>query len=560
MVRRALWTVAFLIGVAAVIDPEIASNRATKPELQLVVEEPQDAGLADRVDRALSKRFTISRSPVAGASGAVVVGDRPPSDDSHLPMPSFAVLPDKEQVRATIERVGAPREATTDGRVPIFAVAHVAGSRGRNVDLTLRAGNVVVDRASRAIASDEEHIDVPLTYVPTSAATTPLSLTISDDGRTATADVALDVSEKRWAVLFFDARPSWMSTFVRRALERDPRFVVTSRTVTSRNVSTDAGTPPGRLDDLATLSLYDAIVVGAPEALTSTDVAGLEAFLRRRGGGVAFVLDARAAGPYERLLGISGWSAASPPKPESVAVAGVTAMVAGELAWPSPLPRAAQPISDGTKPVIWRAPVGIGTAIVSGALDAWRFRDPTVSTFDRFWQRQIAELAAAAIPPLALRASNNVVRPGEQIDITAVLRSTSATTEPAGSIDSTQIRFWPTGTGRYGATLRAPDSPGTYRVKVTANGEHAELPLVVLADARHAQPSAPDVLAAWTESRGGSALTAAQLGQLESAVAAALPSAPRIVLWHPMQSGWWVIPFAFALSAEWWLRRRRGLR
>jgi hypothetical protein len=29
---------------------------------------------------------------------------------------------------------------------------------------------------------------------------------------------------------------------------------------------------------------------------------------------------------------------------------------------------------------------------------------------------------------------------------------------------------------------------------------------------------------------------------------------------HPMRSGWWMLPFAVLLAAEWWLRRRVGLR
>jgi hypothetical protein len=109
-----------------------------------------------------------------------------------------------------------------------------------------------------------------------------------------------------------------MSTFVRRAIESDPRFVVTSRVVTSRNVSTDVGQPPGRLDDLAELALFDAVIVGAPESLGDRDVAGLEAFLRRRGGSVVMLLDRRAPGPYETLLGTTSWANDSTGKAESI--------------------------------------------------------------------------------------------------------------------------------------------------------------------------------------------------------------------------------------------------
>src|SRR6185503_11402090 len=114
--------------------------------------------------------------------------------------------------------------------------------------------------------------------------------------------------QTRFSVLFFDPRPSWMSTFVRRTIERDPRFVLTSRVVTSRNVSTDAGRPPARLDDIIALASFDAIVIGAPDALTAADVTGLEAYLRRRGGGVVFLFDQRAPGAYERLTNAGGWT------------------------------------------------------------------------------------------------------------------------------------------------------------------------------------------------------------------------------------------------------------
>jgi hypothetical protein len=37
-------------------------------------------------------------------------------------------------------------------------------------------------------------------------------------------------------------------------------------------------------------------------------------------------------------------------------------------------------------------------------------------------------------------------------------------------------------------------------------------------------------------------------------------AAPRAELvHHPMRSTWWIVPFVVCLSAEWWLRRRRGL-
>jgi hypothetical protein len=59
----------------------------------------------------------------------------------------------------------------------------------------------------------------------------------------------------------FDARPSWNSTFVRRALEDDARFAVGYRSRIAPAVS--AGTPNGRLD-AAVLDTVAAVIVGGP--------------------------------------------------------------------------------------------------------------------------------------------------------------------------------------------------------------------------------------------------------------------------------------------------------
>jgi hypothetical protein len=62
---------------------------------------------------------------------------------------------------------------------------------------------------------------------------------------------------------------------------------------------------------------------------------------------------------------------------------------------PSPILRALA--SNGAnQPVIGVVPVGAGQLIVSGALDAWRFRANDRGAYDRFWQAAIAGFAGAA--------------------------------------------------------------------------------------------------------------------------------------------------------------------
>jgi hypothetical protein len=555
VLRRALATVAFAIAIAAVVDPEIATRRPARPDIQLVAEDPQDAAVASDVERALSSRFTIARGPLAGASGTIVVGDRPPASSSGFATPLFAVVP-SAAARISLERAVAPGQAAIDAQTPIEVAARITGARGRDAELELKSGDLTVDRIHRTIASDDERVQATLTYIPTSAGAVPLRIHASINGSpaSASADVAVDAIEKRWPVLFYDPRPSWMSTFVRRALERDPRFVVTSRTLTSRTVSTDAGTPPGRLDDLATVSLYDAIVVGSPDALAASDVAALESFMRRRGGGVAFLLDTRAPGPYERLIGTSRWNVVSPAKPESIPTRDGITLRASELAWPAQLPAAARSLVMGPRPIVWQSPVGIGTVIVSGALDSWRYRDSATSGFERFWQRRIASLAENAVPAISLNAARTVVRPGDDVELIASMRDTMA--RPA----TDSVRYVNLGGGLFGASLRAPKKPGIYRLSAAVNADRAELPLIVTTDATPALPSAPDLVGSWAKAHGGESFNASNLGQLESSMRSAISAAPRLVLWHPMRAPWWIVPFALALSGEWWLRRRRGLR
>lgn len=591
--RRVLRVVAIVIAVVAAIDPSIASNRTTRPEVAVIaVDAHRDSALADRVSRTLAKRFTVTRASVSNAEGTVVVGSGLPSNTTDLAAPAFAILPDRDGPVVTFDAVRAPAWAPREARVVISTIARVTGGRGRTLDATLRAGGLVVDHVVRRVNTDDERVPVSLAFVPTVAGATALrvSATVVGARTPATTDVAADVRDKRWAVLFFDPRPSWMSTFVRRAVERDTRFIVTSRVVTSRNVSTDAGQPPGRLDDLAALGLFDAVVIGAPEALSERDVVGLDAFLRRRGGGVVLLFDRRAPGPYERLTEVGAWVDDSTGRTVSIApVSGDSTMGglrASDIAWPSRLPAGAESVAltvpsardtASGRPVIWRSAVGVGRLIVNGALDSWRYRDRLLpgggSAFDRFWETIIANAANASPPPVAVSLANGALAPGEESPVTVTGRdaalsservahtSVSAVLESSNSGEApTPVRLWPSGpAGQLEGVVRAPAAAGVYRLVVSADGNRGDAALVVGPDVVHPAPDAPDLLGAWVSARGGRVLAESRLDELSGALGRAIQPEPRLEIWNPMRSGWWVIPFALALSGEWWLRRRRGL-
>jgi hypothetical protein len=207
--------------------------------------------------------------------------------------------------------------------------------------------------------------------------------------------------------------------------------------------------------------------------------------------------------------------------------------------------------------------------IVSGALDAWRYRDRSVSSFDRFWQTLIARAAAEAPPPLAVAATRRVVRPGEKIGVSAMLRDAvfstasplrvSANASIRSDAQTTSVQLWPGDRpGTFQTSLRVPATPGAYRFTVAANGASADVPIIVASDVSRPTPEARDLVRAWVTSRRGIAVSATEIGSLTPRLARVIHIADRRTTWHPMRSAWWILPFALALSAEWWLRRRRG--
>jgi hypothetical protein len=568
--------VAVAIAIGAIVDPAVTSDRPTKRVVVVsAADSLHDARLVDAVTNVLGRRFVVARSPVLGASAAVNVGDRLPSSDDPVTTPSFVVVADSNQTGVEIDRLEVPSNATLDERVPVRVLVRVRAATGRSLDLVARAGGAVVDRVTRRVGRDSM-LALPLSFVPVELGPVAVRISASLGGAesSAVADAVVDVINRRRSILFYDPRPSWMSTFVRRAIEHDPQFAVASRVITSRNVSTSSGQPPATLTDQSTLAPFDVVIIGAPSALSSADVGGLDAFMRRRGGSVVFLLDDPAPGPYERLARTVAWTSnRGTPSVFILARDDSTTLRASDVVVPTGFPAGATIIAGGAKPVVWESAVGAGRLIVSGARDAWRFRDAGASTFDRFWRTLIADAAASAPPPLVLEAVPALAKPGETIEVSATIRDAalSADTAPAvGPVHSsiaatlepgTRVRMWPEGdVGRFSGMVRAPRRPGTYRFTVAAGGRTADMPLVVAADAHTDAPVSRAVSNAWAASRGGRLFQARDVVKLPAALEAAMQPRSERTTWHPFRSAWWIVPFVLALSAEWWLRRRKGLR
>lgn len=576
--RTILRAVAIAIAVAALIDPTVTSRRATKPDVVvLAADSVRDGALADQVARSVSKTFTVTRSALSGAGATIVAGRSLPPDAMSGTTPVFAVMPPTDQPSLTIESLHAPASAPARARVRVDATIHATGARGKKVEVTLRDAALSLDHVRRSIATDNETLRVTLSFVPPAAAATRLRVAAHIDGTSdAVGDALVDVREQKWAVLFYDPRPSWMSTFVRRAIERDPRFVATSRVVTSRDVNTSVGNPPGRLDDLAALGLFDAVVVGAPQALSANDLAGLEAFMRRRAGSVVLLVDDPGPALFHRLVGVSSWTrfalAGNQLMSSTMVDNDSLALQSTERIEPSTLPPGAVPIAGGAQPVVWREPVGAGTLVVSTALDAWRFRDPAMSSFDRFWQTVLGDVANRAAQPLDVKTSSSVVAPGERFDVNATLRDEAidglardvgplqvAATVGRAADSGRIIHLWPRGVGQLAGRVHAPTAPGLYHVALSVGGRRAAVPFIVAPNSRRILPGAEARLADWVHATRGAIVPAAQMARLGALLRSAVHVEPHLVTWHPMRSAWWIIPFVLALGGEWWLRRRRGL-
>jgi len=82
----------------------------------------------------------------------------------------------------------------------------------------------------------------------------------------------------------------------------------------------------------------------------------------------------------------------------------------------------------------------------------------------------------------------------------------------------------------------------------------------VARDARAATPDFFAPLALLSASHKGIDVSPDRIDDVERFVRRVIvPPRERIVR-RPMRSPWWMLPFAACLAADWWHRRRRGLR
>ena len=562
-----LRSIAIAIAIAALIDPAMSVTGASRARLALVVAQPatpEADAVRDRLTRDLAASFEIVPAITSDSAAAVVIGDQFPGDVVPDSLVVATVTTTAASSGVRIHRINAPRDVPPATAIHLDVELEGAGVIGRTTDTTVSIAGLEVGRASHRWTSAAERWNASIDVVP--VGDPPFVLRITADQ--AIAHAAVDVRRAPFRVEFYEPRPSWATTFVRRALEADTRFQVASLSFDSRGISAQTGdqVPLGdpRLD------AFDVVIVGGLDRLSAADARSLERFMRERGGASVLLPDQRIdAGPARDLLANSDLVERVLERPAKLEVTPPAApLQASELLVLRTMPPGAAVIAsvpgESASPVIVSMPRGDGRLLLSGAMDAWRFRADDRGAFDRFWQSTIAGLALAVPPPIEINLVPPLLQPGEEGEVRVRVRSRDVTSVGASLDGSQPIRLQPEPeTGVYRGRFTAKGVAGRSTLEVHADGGQplsASRTLLVQADVQRARPTGGPALSMLSSSHHGIDVTPGHLADLERFLRAIVSSPPRPLVRHPMRSVWWILPFAFCLSAEWWLRRRRGLR
>ena len=597
--ERILRGIALVIAVLGFIDP--ALTRAAQDRLTVVVlhGSPSDRGLALDVAAALQPTFEVSRVDVPDAGAYVVAGSDLPEDwrpASNARV--FTVTPEATAIGLKIVRFAAPAEISLDSIAPVEADVQVGGTGEREVMVSLFADDVLLSQAPLRVSSTDTRVRAQLTCVPSQKGLVRLRVEAAMTGRDpVVADRVLDVHARAWQVLAFDGRPSYAATFVRRALESDPRFTVTTRVVTSRVSAMQTNAAPSTLTDSASLSAFDLIIVGAPEAFGDSEARALQRYLRERQGAVILLPETTAGVLLPRLSGQATWqddlrgdpvsvsavSATNPRGPggpggSTGSTGGNDAWTAAEFLWPARWPPLAEtlaalaPRPDGPSAplsAVWQMPIGGGRLAVSSAIDGWRSRAGSGSGFSAFWRSTAAALAQATPPLVNATMPRRLLTSGQWARVSVGLFSEG---EPAarviGGSTEAPVRLWPvnrrpTSIGRaWSGEFRAPDLPGRYRLSVTDGAAASSVvEFLVVNDAPiRIGPERDGLALLAAATHGGRVVPADQLKQLSAQISDSVTAGSGREPWHPMRSIWWLMPFTLCAAGEWWLRRHRGER
>jgi hypothetical protein len=124
--------------------------------------------------------------------------------------------------------------------------------------------------------------------------------------------------------------------------------------------------------------------------------------------------------------------------------------------------------------------------------------------------------------------------------------------------------LWPAAeAGVFRGTFTARETDGRSTIVARVDGASplsASRTIPVRADTRRALPETTAPLSLVSSSHNGIDVTPDNVAEIAQFIRRTVTAPESPVTRRPMRSGWWMIPFAAGLSAEWYLRRRRGAR
>ena len=564
---------AVIVAIGGIVDPSIQVTRTRPLQVRLFAasDDPDAVAAASRLRASLSGRAELVDA--GGGAATVVVGPRLTAPALAGSGPVSVVSLDEPPSVAIVE---APATVTLipGSTVDIPVALQATGVTGQRSVAVLEQDGVELTRVEH-LWQNEGRAAITLRYVAVSQGAQRLTARVQPlPGERRIVDNQVDVlamaAARPGVVAVIEPRPSWSAGFVRRALEADPAFQVSSVIRTSRGITTRAGdTPP--IIQAPQLSRFDLVIAGAPEDLRREEVEALWQFVDRRGGTLVLLPDRVPTGPYaERLPGKVSEHLLNEPRPLDP-----SGVLASELLTMTALPRGARAIAAlNGAPVIVSWPVGDGRIILSGALDAWRYRADQKSPLSRVWREELLTAALHAPPPIAISLRPAVVRPGSDVHIEVRLRRTEwadagpATREArlpgvAARISDSRgqlqtIRLWPKAEpGLFEGEFSVAEA-GVHSVRVETDQHAAETTLLV--DASAALPASPRMdlgpVAALT---GGVTGTASEMSKVVQHLSS-LPRGQQRASIRPFESAWWTVIFAALLCGEWALRRGAGQR